>query len=206
MKKRVCMKKGISLLLTIAMVFSAAACGGSKDQTGSSDHGAGGTEESRVEIADALTLLTTVWNSYGEDEKFPAAGGDFSEENSVMDGPGRYGIEDAASLDTMLGLPADAASKIDGAASLMHMMNANTFTCGAFHVSDQGDLPAVTALLKENILKRQWMCGFPDKLVIFTIGSYAVSAFGNEEIINTFKDKVTAAYETAVLVYEEAIE
>lgn len=58
------------------------------------------------------------------------------------------------------------------AASLLHMMNANTFTCGAFHVKKSDD----------------------------------VSAFGEEENMNTFKEKLLAAYGTAKVVYEEAIE
>lgn len=34
---------------------------------------------------------------------------------------------------------------------------------------------------------RQWMCGFPDKLVVISVDDYLVSVFGNEELVNTFK-------------------
>ncbi len=188
------MKKFLAMLLAAVTVFTMAACGG--DNAG---------EEDEVEIADALTLLNTVWDSYGEDEKFYAMGGDFSEENMVDGGPGIYGIEDASMLDSTLGLPEDSASMIDGAASLIHGMNANTFTCGVFHVSSADNLSAVADSLKENILQRQWMCGFPDKLIVITVGDYVVSAFGNEELIDNFKSKTIAAYESAKLVYEEPI-
>ncbi len=188
------MKKFLAMLLAAVTVFTMAACGG--DNTGGEDG---------VEIADALTLLNTVWDSYGEDEKFYAMGGDFSEENMVDGGPGIYGIEDASMLDSTLGLPEDSASMIDGAASLIHGMNANTFTCGVFHVSSADNLSAVADSLKENILQRQWMCGFPDKLIVITVGDYVVSAFGNEELIDNFKNKTIAAYESAKLVYEEPI-
>ena len=154
----------------------------------------------------ALDILTTVWASYGDDEKFPAAGGDFDEANSVMDGPGRYGIQDTEALDSVFGLPASAAGQIDGAASLMHMMNANTFTCGAFHVSNADDVQAVADALKDNILQRQWMCGFPDKLVIIQIDDYVISAFGKQEPMDTFQSKTLAVYENASVLYDEPIE
>lgn len=188
------MKKLLTLFITAVIVFSFTACGGKE-----SDAGDG------VEIADALTLLNTIWDSYGEDDKFPAMGGDFSEENMVNGAPGNYGIEDAGMLDNTLGLPEASASMIDGAASLMHMMNANTFTCGAFHVSNSDNLSAVADSLRENILQRQWMCGFPDKLIVITVGDYVISAFGNEEIIDTFKTRTMSVYESSKLVYEEPV-
>ncbi len=195
------MKRSI-IFLTIIIALLVSACGGQGDPgnaTGESP------QESKVEIADALTLLNTIWAGYGEEEKFPASGGDYSGDNSIMDAPGNFGVGDAAALDSVLGLPEDAATKIDGAASLMHMMNANTFTCGAFHVKDPEGLSSVADSLKDNILNRQWMCGFPDKLIVMTVGDYVISAFGDEEIINTFKDKAIAAYGSATLVYEEPI-
>lgn len=192
------MKRFLAMLLAMVMVFSLAACGGKED-------GAEGAEGEGVDIPDALTLLNTIWDSYGEDEKFSAMGGDFSEENMVDGAPGNYGIEDASMLDYSLGLPEASASMIDGAASLVHMMNANTFTCGAFHVSSSDDVQAVADSLRENILQRQWMCGFPDKLIVITVGDYVISAFGNEELIDTFKTRATSAYEAAELVYEEPV-
>lgn len=188
------MKKSVSFILAAAMVLSLVACGG-KETGGDAD----------VDVADALTLLTTVWDSYGEDERFPVMGGDYSEQNMVNGAPGTYGLEDTSMLDSSLGLPEASASMVDQAASLIHMMNANTFTCGVFHVSSADNLSAVADSLKENILAREWMCGFPDKLVVITVGGYVISAFGNEELIDTFKTKTLAAYESAKLVYEQAI-
>ncbi len=212
------MKKFFAVLLAAAMVCAVAACGsdGGENPSGSGESGGnqeadGGTSTAapqgdKENIEDALALLTAVWGSYGEDEKFAAAGGDYSEENMVTDAPGRFGVSDPALLDQTLGLPEASASMIDGAASLMHMMNANTFTCGAYHVAKAEDVTAVADSLKENILKRQWMCGFPEKLIVITVDDYVVSAFGNGEIIETFKTKLMSVYESAVLAYEENIE
>lgn len=207
------MKRFVLFSLAAAMAFSLAACGGKeagKDSDAnaqpSQTEGAGDGNASDIDVADARTLLTAIWDSYGEDERFPAMGGDFSEQNMVDGAPGTYGLEDAATLDQYLGLPEASAAMIDGAASLIHMMNANTFTCGAFHVSKTNDLTAVADSLRENIQARQWMCGFPDKLVVITAGDYVISAFGNEELIDNFKTKTLATYETAKVVYEEAIQ
>ena len=186
------MKKTISLTLALVLALSLAACGKN-----------GNTDSSADVPADANTLLTTVWDSYTDDEKFPAAGGDY--ENPVEDAPGAVSIADADNLNYMLTLPVEDAGKIDGAASLSHMMNANTFTCGAFHVTSKDDVETVASDLRDAIQSKQWMCGFPDKLVIFTYDQYVVSLYGDEELVNTFRDKFTAAYSDSVVAYDEAI-
>ena len=93
----------------------------------------------------------------------------------------------------------------DDAASLFHMMNGNTFTCGAFHVKDSGDVAALCASLRENILDRHWMCGFPDKLVIVTVGDYVVSVYGYTDLVDTFTAKLAAAYPSAKTVSDDPI-
>ena len=186
------MKKTISLALALVLALSLAACGKN-----------GNTDSSADVPADANTLLTTVWDSYTDDEKFPAAGGDYT--TPVEDAPGAVDISDADNLNYMLTLPVEDAGKIDGAASLSHMMNANTFTCGAFHVTSKDDVEAVANDLRDAIQSKQWMCGFPDKLVIFTYDQYVVSLYGDEELVNTFRDKFTAAYSDSVVAYDEAI-
>ena len=190
------MKKYITLFLSIFLAMSLAACGNKTD----SPDAAG-----KAEIKDAKELLTTVWNSYEEDDKFAIAGGDMSEENMTEDAPGTFGITDADELDHMLGFPAADAEKIDNAASIMHMMNANTFTCGAYHLKNAEDVETVAADLKENVMGRQWMCGFPDKLVVISVDDYLVSVFGNEELVNMFKDKLTQTYENAKVISEDGI-
>lgn len=196
------MKKLISILLAAMLVLSLAAC--SSNENNKDDNKDDNKDEGPA-ITDALELLTTVWNSYGDDEKFAIMGGDMTEENSVMDAPGKYGLEDTEMVDFSLGLPAASVEKVDDAASIIHMMNANTFTCGAFHVADSDDITAVTDALKENIMARQWMCGFPDKLVIAVVGDYVVSFFGNGEAIDNFKAKLSAAYTQTEIICDEPI-
>lgn len=151
----------------------------------------------------ALSLLTSVWSTYSEDDKFPAAGGDA--EHSVDDAPGSFDVLNADSLTYQLTFPSADVSLIDGAASLVHMMNLNTFTCGAFHVSDAGNVSTVAADIRSAVQGKQWMCGFPERLVILTSGQYVVSVYGNESLVNTFRDKFVAAHSGASTVYDEAI-
>ena len=198
MKTMRTMKKILAALLAVLFAFAFAACGGDGNP------GSGSEGEGENAIGSALGLLTTVWDSYGEEERFAAAGGDMSEENMTMDGPGKFSVSDAAALDTTLGFPEAAVDKIDDAASLMHMMNANTFTCGVYHVKDAGDLPEVSAALKDNILQRQWMCGFPDRIIMQT-GGYVVAFFGEEGITGAFQEKLTAAYPAAETLCDEPV-
>ena len=154
-------------------------------------------------VDDALTILNAIWNTYSDEEKFPAAGGD--SEHAVDGAPGSFDASNADSLSYQLTFPADDASLIDSAASLVHMMNLNTFTCGAFHVADANNVTRLADDLRTTIQAKHWMCGFPDKLVIVTVGQSVFSVYGNEELVNTFRDKLLASYPTAAAVYDEAI-
>lgn len=152
---------------------------------------------------DALTILESIWNTYSDEEKFPAAGGDA--DHAVDGAPGSFDVSNADSLGYMLTFPTDDASLLDSAASLVHMMNLNTFTCGAFHAADAQDVTKLADDLHMTVQAKHWMCGFPEKLVIVTVGQCVISVYGNEELVNTFRDKLLASYSTAAAVYDEAI-
>lgn len=213
------MKKKIALLLLTVMTISLIGCG-EKDTTGGNDDAENNNQVVEDNVADdtvtddttndnisvegAAGILQTIWATYEEDNKFAAGGGDSN--NMVMDEPGTFDITNTEELNATLGFPTDYADKIDDAASLMHMMNANTFTGGVYHVTNADDVTAVADALKENIMNRQWMCGFPETLIIVTVDdNYVISAFGNGEIIETFKNKTTGAFENATVVYEESL-
>ncbi len=184
------MKKIATVLLVAMLAMCLAACGGKDNNAGS------------VEIADATEILTTVWGTYAEDEMFPVGGGDY--ENMSMEGPAAFDASKTEDLEALLNFPAASADKIDDAASMMHMMNANTFTAGAFHVADAADVNAVVDAIKDKVMNNHWMCGFPETLIIVQVGdSYVVSAYGNGELIDNFKTKLLAAYEGAAEVLAE---
>ena len=187
------MKKLISLILAAVMVMSLAACGSKTDNGGSGDQA--------YTPASALDLLEKVWAAFPEDNKFPAGGGDYSEENNKEDAPGVYDLTDRAAVDSALGLPETA--KVDQAASLVHMMNQNTFTAAAYHCTD--DPAALATALRYNIQQRQWMCGFPDKVAVIVVGEYVVSVFGAEDLVDDFTTTLNGIT-GAKPVYDEAIQ
>lgn len=191
------MKRLLTVLLTAVFAVSLLACGGGKTENGN-----GSTHA----ISESLELLNKVWGSYSDSDKFPAAGGDLSEANSKMDAPGKYDISDAEGMDDLLGFPAADISKIDNAASLMHMLNANSFTCGVYHVKSADDVNAVAGDIKTNVMGMRWMCGFPDKLVVMSVDDYVVSFYGLNDFVDTFKTKVTGAYSQAKVISETPIE
>lgn len=186
------MKKLMTLLLAGAMVFGCVACG----------NGGSNESQTKVEVADAQELLTKVWDTYGEDEKFFAMGGHF--EAPVDNGPGSYDIAKAEDLEISYCIPADAVAMVDDAATIMHAMNANTFSAAAYHVTDAANVQTVIDGIKERTLNNQWMCGFPDELVIITVGEdYIVSAFGASDIVDNFQAKMTEVYGDAAVVSVE---
>ena len=200
------MKKKVLLMMVMMSLLCLFGCGNKAAGEGAQQN----TEETqteeavKVDVKDATELLTNVWSVYEETERFPVGGGDY--DNIVMDAPGKYDVSKAEEMDSVLGLPQDNASLIDDAASMMHMMNANTFTCGAFHLKDAADQQTFADALKENIMNRQWMCGFPDTLLLVAVGEdYVISALGNAEIMETFKTKVVSQYDVAEVMYEESL-
>ncbi len=190
------MKKILALLLAAVMVLSLAACSDKGSEGGATSPSGAQTNQPKS----ALEILEKVWSKYSADEKFPATGG--SEKQMKEDMPGKFDVSDAEALDFELGFPKANASEIDDAASLMHMLNQNNFSCGVYHVKDSGNVEALAGKIKENILARQWLCGFPEKLVILTVGDYIVSVFGAGELTDTFVAKLSAEYSSAKQLFD----
>ncbi len=208
------MKKLAVLLLAGLMVVGCAAC--SKNTNGNdnnNDNKGDSNNKQEITITDANEILTTVWDKFEDEDtdenmyndKFAVIGGHF--ENPVDNAPGKYDVSKAEDLEFNLCVPQDAISKIDDAASMIHMMNANTFTAGAFHVKEASDVNAFVDGVKERTLGNQWMCGFPDELLIITIDdNYVVSAFGNADTMKEFKTILMDEYsDAAKVVVEEAL-
>lgn len=193
------MKKILAFILAAVMVLSLAACADKGSEGGATSPSGAQTNQPKS----ALEILEKVWSKYSTDEKFPATGG--SEKHMKDDKPGKFDVSDAEALDFDLGFPKAQASEIDDAASLMHMLNQNNFSCGVYHVKDSGNVEALSGKIKENILARQWLCGIPEKLVILTVGDYIVSVFGAGELTDTFVAKLSAEYSSAKQLFDVPI-
>ena len=175
------MKKWIAMLLAVMTAVSLTACAAKS-----------GGQETASDIPDALTILNTVWASY-------------SEENMTDGKPGKVSLEKPAEIEYLLTLPASVIEEADDAASLFHMMNGNTFTCGVLHLKDAGQLDAAAGEVKTYVMNTQWMCGFPDKLVVASLDGYLISVFGAEDLVDTFRDKLQTAYPGTQIVSDDPI-
>lgn len=189
--------KNIVRILAAAMAFVLlAGCGGQPpmEETG----------EAAPQYKDALEALNAITGVYKEGELFSLYGGD--QENAVMDAPGKFDITKTEELNLVLGLPESEAANIEDAASMVHMMNANTFTGAAYRLKDGTDTEQFAEAVKDNILARQWMCGQPDTLVMIDAGGgYVITAFGEAEIMELFKTNALSALTGAEVIVETPI-
>ena len=190
MNKKVIMSI-VAVVLVVAIGVIAVGCGNSAPKT---------------EFADTADVINKVVETYAEDKKFASMGGDL--ETPVDGKAGLMNLTDTETINYMLHTNDDLVAQTDEIASFVHAMNANTFTSGAFKLKDAGTADAFCTSLKDSVLATQWMCGFPEKIVIFTVngGDYVVYAIGNGEAIDYYKTQLTTVMgESAVLVTEEAV-
>lgn len=204
------MKKILSVLLVLVMVLSFAACTpAGNENTGNTEENTGSTNENstneslsdEVVPASALEVLENIWALYGENDKFFAMGGDYN--NIVDNAPGAVDVSTTDFLTGNLIVPEAETANITDAASLVHSMNANTFTGAAYCVSD---VNAFASAMQTAIQGNQWICGFPEMLLIASVGGgYVVVAFGHGDAVGPFQAKLAEAYPAAEILVNEAI-
>lgn len=206
------MKKIISLILACVMMFTLAACGETKPtETNAPETTAPAETTVPVEttapaatVESSLAVLETVWANYGEGEKFFVIGGNM--ESPVDGAPGNYDMAYAENLTYNLLIPAEQLANIDEAATMIHAMNANTFTCGAVHLTEGTDAAAFAQVMRDAIQGNQWMCGFPETLTVAVVGGeYVVIAFGHNDAMTPFKAHFGQAFPEAEVLFDEAI-
>ncbi len=177
---------------------------GGNSNGGAGADGEGNTNDTTDGEGGAEGILQAVWDEYADDEKFASVGGDG--ENAVSDGPGSFGMDDAESLDAMLGLPGELTDKVTDTATLMHMMNANTFTSACYKLKSGTDVKEFSDALEKNVMARQWICGTPETLLVMNVNDeYIISAFGADDLIQTFKTNSMKAIDTISVVTEAPV-
>lgn len=198
------MKKIISMLLVLTMALALmAGCATKNDPTTGTD-----ASNPVAEKTTAVEVLQKIWDSYnknaGDEMKPPISGG--NPEEPVMDAPGKVDVSNTDVLGFTLNLATDLHAKVDDAASMMHMMNANTFTVAAYHVVAGTDVKEFAATATDGIKKTQWICGFPEHLVVATVnGEYVITAYGATDLIEQFKNEIKAVYPEAVIAADESL-
>ena len=189
------MKKFLCVILALTMALSLAACGG-KDTAD--------TTTPVASVESSLAALEAIWAKYGEDEKFAVIGGNM--ESPVDGAPGNYDMAYAENLTWNLLVPEAEITNIDEAATMIHMMNANTFTCGVVHMAEGADATTFGYTMREAVQGNQWMCGFPDSLTIAVVGGeYVLIAFGVNDAMTPFMNHFAEAYPEVQVLVNEAI-
>lgn len=212
------MKKLIALLLALTLVVGLAACGTNNNAnettivpTTEATANEGVTPDDGIDIEieldttpsasnGASDLINAIWNAIPEDNKFFAMGGDMN--NMADNAAGVYDLADEGLTSTLL-IPAEQIANVDEAASLVHAMNLNNFTCGAFHVT--GDAAAFAEAMHTAIANNQWICGMPEKMIIAVIGEYVLACFGINDAVAPFETALNTVYADADVKYNEAI-
>lgn len=209
------MKKLIALLLALCMVMALAACGNKETEKEENTNTNTNTNsgEDKALASSALEILETIWNDYAEDDQFAVTGGDpqthyekMEEDENYMppNAPGVYNLEYAEELTYTLLIPAEQLENIDEAATMTHMMLANNFSCGAFHVN--GDVSAFANAVKETVMNNQWMCGQPETLIIVSFGGgYVMMAYGIADAMDPFVEHMNTVYAGAEVLVEESL-
>ena len=193
------MKKMFAMLMVLTVMLSLLAGCGSKEPVQTE------TTAPAVEVpGSALEILETIWAAYGDGEKFPVIGGNI--EANIMDAPGNFDMAYAENLTWNLLVPEDRIADVTEAASMIHMMNANTFTCSAFRLAEGVTAADFGAAMKDAVLNNQWMCGFPEKLVIGSFGdSYVLVAFGVNDAMTPFETHLSEVYPGMETIANEPI-
>ena len=213
------MKKFLAILLAAMMLLSIVACGETTEtnapETNAPETNAPETDAPAVELAynSALELLQQVLDGYNanatEDTMLSVVGGNINNfETTSMDGPATFVALEDEDYNTNLGYPTADVAKIDDAASMFNMMNANVFNCYAIHFTNSGDVDAMAEAIKSNILQRQWFCGSPEKLAIVKVpGDYLIVVWGVVEfggIVDPFVASIATSVEGASTVVEHS--
>lgn len=191
------MKKYFSLLLVAVMAVSLfAGC-----STNKNDVTDAATEPATEAVAmDPVEMLNTVWNGYTanapEDLQFPVCSG-VTDDGDMIEGAGKVDLSTPDTFGNILNVPAELHAQIDDAAYMMHMMNANTFTAGVYHVVKGTDMKAFVDTLTEGIKGTQWICGFPGWLTVITYGEDVFAYYGDDQLVSLIKDETVKAFPEA---------
>lgn len=216
MKKRV-----LTLLLATTMVFGLVACGGDKTssetgtetqvettegaEAGTETNVAEGTENVAAPNVELMystsTLLTNVFDTYADEDKVPF--GAIIGEEYVEGVPAEINLEELDIYVNNTKFPAAYNENIAEISTVIHSMNANTFTSVAIKLDGVEDIDTLKADLVESINTARWICGIPEVILTADDGENLVYAFGATDIVTKFAE--TLAEVNANMVVDELV-
>lgn len=151
----------------------------------------------------AVDVLAAAHVNFDE-EMLGYLGGGYGEEME-MGAPGVFPLDDFESVRAVLTFPAEYIELVDEAGSMMHMMNGNLYTSAAFHVADNANMLLIEEAVLDTVKNNQWMCGFPEKLVIGQVENYVVYAYGNVDLVAMFEEGLRATELAEVKFIEDLV-
>ena len=177
------MKKLISTLLAGALFAGLL--------TGCGSNATPATEETKTSASyeSAQTLLEAIYG--GMDQEFPAAGGD---EAHDTEGPGSFDISAyGESFQYQILVDEELTAMVKPqAATLLHMMNTNTFCSAVMQLEDAKNAESFAQHYKTIVQSNHWMCGFPDTMLVMNLGDYVITAYGADDLVQSFKTSAVA--------------
>lgn len=179
------MKKLISTLLTgVLLAGLLTGCGSNSAPTTA-------TEETKTSASyeNAQALLEAIYS--GMDQEFPAAGGD---EAHDTEGPGSFDISAyGESFQYQILVDEELTAMVKPqAATLLHMMNTNTFCSSVMQLEDAKNAESFAQHYKTIVQSNHWMCGFPDTMLVMNLGDYVITAYGADDLVQSFKTSAVA--------------
>ena len=205
------MKRNILLILIAVLTISCAACStdtGKKDPSENpSESGsvAGSETESEsvtetesetliiLDIKDATDLLTQVWASYEQEDKFMAVGGHY--EKYTDEAPAKYDLTKAADMERIFCIPQAVIGLVDDAATLQHAQNVNNFSAAAYHVTDAANVQTLIDEITKQTMANKWLNGRPERFVVYIIGEhYVVTVYGDKALVINFTKELEEAF------------
>ena len=180
------MKKIVTLVLCAVLCVSLfAGCGKSAAPAATE------TAPSEPAYATSLELMEAIWQGMPQDDSFPAAGGDEAQDT---EGPGAFDVNAyGETFQYQILLDDTLMDALTGdAATLMHMMNTNTFCSAVMQLKEGTDAASFADHYQELVQSNHWMCGFPDTVVVLNLGSFMITAYGADDLIQQFKNSAAS--------------
>ena len=228
------MKKIITALLLAGMAFSFASCMNRKKDSTTESSSQESTQSGNVSPGDVTPtaegvlenvfepFLTNIAPVYGVNsaeevrsyfvgtemqtvtEKDEDTGEEYSYEMPKNE-PGSLALDNPDEVQNQTMFPLDSVERVQNAAIFYNLMNMNNGTFSAFKLKNEAELPVLADRVRSNIKSNQWICGFPERLVIMRTGDVLICAYGTEASMNAWKSAVASVYNNAETLYEESL-
>ena len=218
------MKKLIALIMALAIVTSFTACGAKNETENTTDTTTmpqegitieenigdtiGNTGDYKPQISSessAVEVLEPIWMGLGGEHQPAAYGGHFSEE--YTSGPATYDLTYAEDLAAVLLLPVEKMDSVEDAATVVHMLNANTMTAGVVKLKEGTDVVAFAGTVAERISNNQWMCGFPEWMSVVQIeDNFLFIAYGVYDLVTPMVENMDSSWNTNQLYNRTLVE